>query len=391
MRLFFLFLICLLLLPTPGRTAPVNDSIACNNYESGPQGTLSLYQKYISPAKGGNTCPMAPSCSQYARVAFQNYSPLKAYLLTCDRLIRCGQDRAFTPGTDSAGRIPDSPLGNGVSVPLLAARKILISPDNAMWPYRDSAASTFARRLLLRGEYRQAGDEYRRMIDSEKDTAKRDSLFIELCYCLLMGRDYGGFLDYYSTLLRDPGLGAQTRLELDLLLAKTRYLLGDYEGSTALLELHRNDSASALHGEIEFMATLDFAQLSEWESARAHAARVPASSGRYSAAARCAFLDSSNSGRLKSPGIAGALSLVPGAGYLYLGRPGTALAALVINGLFIWTAAESLQKKNYAVGTTAVFLGTGWYFGNMWGAFRAAHQQNRQLTRESIDRCLTNN
>jgi hypothetical protein len=35
---------------------------------------------------------MAPSCSHYAASAFEHHHPVAAWILTCDRLLRCGHD-----------------------------------------------------------------------------------------------------------------------------------------------------------------------------------------------------------------------------------------------------------------------------------------------------------
>ena len=61
-------------------------------YGRGENPVVNFYQNWISPAKGGNGCVMFPSCSQYAKIAFQKYSSLKAFALTCDRLMRCGHE-----------------------------------------------------------------------------------------------------------------------------------------------------------------------------------------------------------------------------------------------------------------------------------------------------------
>lgn len=52
---------------------------------------IQFFQKSISRADG-NRCPMYPSCSHYASEAFKRHGPLKGFILTCDRLLRCGHD-----------------------------------------------------------------------------------------------------------------------------------------------------------------------------------------------------------------------------------------------------------------------------------------------------------
>ena len=52
---------------------------------------LKLFQKTISRADGSR-CPMYPSCSHYSSQAFERYNPVTAWILTADRLLRCGRD-----------------------------------------------------------------------------------------------------------------------------------------------------------------------------------------------------------------------------------------------------------------------------------------------------------
>jgi len=35
---------------------------------------------------------MAPSCSVYAAEAFEKHGPIIGWVMTCDRLVRCGRD-----------------------------------------------------------------------------------------------------------------------------------------------------------------------------------------------------------------------------------------------------------------------------------------------------------
>jgi putative component of membrane protein insertase Oxa1/YidC/SpoIIIJ protein YidD len=66
-------------------------------YGVGGNTMLNIYQKWISPVKGGNTCPMHPACSQYAKAAFRMLPWYEAYTNSLDRLLRCGNDLSFYP------------------------------------------------------------------------------------------------------------------------------------------------------------------------------------------------------------------------------------------------------------------------------------------------------
>lgn len=58
---------------------------------------LSFYQKHISPADGSR-CPMYPSCSHYAAQAFKKHGFVMGWIMSCDRLVRCGRDESKLAG-----------------------------------------------------------------------------------------------------------------------------------------------------------------------------------------------------------------------------------------------------------------------------------------------------
>jgi putative component of membrane protein insertase Oxa1/YidC/SpoIIIJ protein YidD len=59
---------------------------------------ITFFQKIISKADG-DRCPMYPSCSHYAQEAFDQHGAVLGWVLTLDRLLRCGRDetRSDTP------------------------------------------------------------------------------------------------------------------------------------------------------------------------------------------------------------------------------------------------------------------------------------------------------
>lgn len=46
---------------------------------------------HLSAVRYGE-CPMHPSCSEYSLQAFEKYGPVIGWIMTCDRLMRCGRD-----------------------------------------------------------------------------------------------------------------------------------------------------------------------------------------------------------------------------------------------------------------------------------------------------------
>jgi putative component of membrane protein insertase Oxa1/YidC/SpoIIIJ protein YidD len=52
---------------------------------------VESYSAYISQIDG-KTCPMYPSCSKYSIQCFKKHSFFTGWMMTCDRLFRCGRD-----------------------------------------------------------------------------------------------------------------------------------------------------------------------------------------------------------------------------------------------------------------------------------------------------------
>jgi putative membrane protein insertion efficiency factor len=52
---------------------------------------VEVYRKNISPIDGKD-CPMYPSCSEYSIRSFKKHGFLVGWMMTVDRLFRCGRD-----------------------------------------------------------------------------------------------------------------------------------------------------------------------------------------------------------------------------------------------------------------------------------------------------------
>jgi tetratricopeptide (TPR) repeat protein len=93
----------------------------------------------------------------------------------------------------------------------------------------------------------------------------------------------------------------------------------------------------------------------------------------------------------KSPAIAGAVSLVPGMGFLYCERYRDAAISFLLNAALIMAAHESFDNGNEALGGVISFVEAGFYSGNIYGSISSAHKYNRnqrQHTLESLEQDL---
>lgn len=124
----------------------------------------------------------------------------------------------------------------------------------------------------------------------------------------------------------------------------------------------------------------------DWQGAQELLDRIQADSPLH--AVSQAFRDEIRKGRLlprKSPLVAGLLAgALPGTGHLYTERPKDALTAFLLNGIFIWGAAELFQDDNYAAGGILAFFEIGWYTGNIYSAVSSTHKYNKRKEEEFI-------
>ena len=95
-NVFFKILLTLILLVgfAPDLAAAEGDAVipyTAAHPEKTLTSPLKRLQRFISRADG-DRCPMYPTCSHYASQAFAREGMLTGWVLTCDRLMRCGRD-----------------------------------------------------------------------------------------------------------------------------------------------------------------------------------------------------------------------------------------------------------------------------------------------------------
>ena len=87
----------------------------------------------------------------------------------------------------------------------------------------------------------------------------------------------------------------------------------------------------------------------------------------------------------KNPIAAGFIAgIVPGLGHVYCNRFKDRLVAFLLNGSFIWAAAESFEQDHEVLGGILLFLELGWYTGNIYSAVNCAHKHNRKIRQDFL-------
>lgn len=65
-----------------------------NPIEKASLAAIHTFQTVISPVDG-DRCFMVPSCSDYGREAIEKHGFFMGWIMTCDRLVRCGHDELY--------------------------------------------------------------------------------------------------------------------------------------------------------------------------------------------------------------------------------------------------------------------------------------------------------
>ena len=66
---------------------------------------IEFYRNHIS-AIDGDRCRMHPTCSAYAKEAIEKHGPIVGWIMTCDRLVRCGRDETRLSPKVIIGKTP---------------------------------------------------------------------------------------------------------------------------------------------------------------------------------------------------------------------------------------------------------------------------------------------
>lgn len=350
-----------------------------NTYGSGESWLLNLYQKYISPIRGENVCPMYPSCSQYAKLAFGNQNPVNAFISTCSRLLSCGHDLHTYSTITSDGRLKyyDPALENtsGSDEIFTEKREELPVPDK-----KDDIATLFkeyADYNASSNKWDKAFEYYSLSYFASTSDSLRQFLIHSLIKSSYWAHPHHRFKQVfyqYHDSMNCPSLS-----KCGLYLAKSYFLSGYYSKAFKAAETYSSyDSLSDESYKYHFIKGLsclgqnkeDIAR-SAFDSSALHGLSVNGTDIDYA---------KEQLSHTKSPAVGGVLSAVlPGSGYLYAGKPSTALTSFIVNGLFIWSAVEMFSDRKYAVGGTISFIGIGWYLGNIKGSINSVESYNKAL------------
>lgn len=354
-------------------------------------GAIRLYQLLISGARGGS-CPMHPHCSAYGYQAFSTHHPLLAFMMTADRLHRCGHDSDKYPIVHTADgiRLQDPVPGTSAGCPLppvpCIRSSLLASAGISYATEEDEKIFSFARQLQRDGDAERALTEYLRLLSYYPDSPLRAGVLVEVGHCYFQSGRLLDVLRWQDEI--DVGVLSLDQREALMELTAFSYLKLDNQTSARTVLRRLTDSSVPERGaRSRMLLGFSLAEDRQWTEANREFDAVPAESPHAEAARRCAALALKGLElHHKRPGLAGILAVIPGLGYLYDGYPKTAFSAFLVNALFIGGTWEAFDQGNESLGAFLGLLSFGWYSGNIYGSISSARRMNDKIHRDHLAR-----
>ena len=351
-------------------SASFTQNIATDDY-------IGFYQDFLSSQKNSR-CAMYPSCSQYGKMAFKNFTFPKAITLTCDRIIRCSHDARYYDITYQSGNrsLIDYPQDN-FPTQIIHNRYQAPHTDILKWRSDRDSNILFINQLINKEEYYPALLEIERLLFSNQGDHQLYKLKL-LCHRGLKEYEEGIF--EYEVTFPDT---IKKNTELQMQAAILYYCTNNFSNAINLTEKIRRDTvsfpdvqkANALYGILS-------AQNEEYENSLSCFNQNAGTSSFNQQSID--IIKQMMKQKKKNPTMARMLSIIPGAGYLYTQHKGSALTAFLVNSLLGYATYTSIKKQNYGVAGVCGFLSLSFYIGNINGAGRSAIRYNSKKKNEQI-------
>jgi hypothetical protein len=335
---------------------------------------------------------MTPHCSEFGMQAFTSRNPLSAFIMTSDRLHRCGHDLQYYEMTfvDEQPRFADAiPTGRAAVVyrEVDPAPKALpltaFARDGATDERAAASLLDFAESLEAWGDHARAITEYLRFLHDFPGDPRSCRAQVGL----IRAHYQGGAHEEVIRLGRQAPAGCAMEDA-----SEVQYYVG-----LAFLYVHNQSGAQRVFGQVQAMgiepyrskaAMLEATSLARelrWrEAGDAFTAIGPDNPFVEFARRDVVVCAEGSSPDLKNPTKAGLLSIVPGAGYLYAGHPKTAISAFLVTSGFLWATVEAFDRDNQGLGVLMSLLSFGWYSGNIYGAVGSVDRYNAWVTQTNL-------
>lgn len=342
--------------------------------ESATEDYIGIYQKYISAIRG-QECPMYPSCSNFGLKTFREVSFTEAFVLTSDRLLRCGHDRDNYSLTLRGNQFKSLDFPYYQSPP----QSLYYKSDSYYYPYADTLVDQnnsikLIKSLISDGLYREALLEIKRVQMSQAETT--EEIFVNELLCLkAIGEFEKGIFAYE---MRCP-LSLRNNGEILYQLASLHFNLANYQDALSISDKGlQNSGSDYLKIRFKLLQSTIHANNYNWDGVRSvYGSLQSLPYPKEVLNQKTALINNSLPLPQKSPRTAALLSVVPGLGYAYAGHKQTALSAFVVNSLLTYATYSSFQSRNYGMGVLTGVFNLSFYIGNIYGSVKSAKRYNQ--------------
>jgi tetratricopeptide (TPR) repeat protein len=245
----------------------------------------------------------------------------------------------------------------------------------------------FAEHLRSQGDYYRAITEYERALFLAPGKALAPQVRLQIAACYVQGKKW----ETAVPLLLDLKTRYTDREEgrtATLWLADTYYFMGSYDRASSLLdEFERCQPPDARMDAARLRQAACQLRLNNVAWARETLEKIPTNSPVCKTAGEFAqALPRYQQLPQKSPGLAAGLSTVlPGAGQLYIERPGDALISFLVNGVLVGAAVIAYHNDEPVAGSFLLVFESSWYLGNIYNAANGAHKFNQRQRENFFD------
>lgn len=246
---------------------------------------------------------------------------------------------------------------------------------------------SFADDLFERGDYYRAITEYERVIFFHPDHALANTARLQIAHAYLKGDRIDQAIERLKELSTDLA-NEETGRKASFMLGEAYYQKREYSRAADYFEnFIETYPGDARVDAARIRIGWSYLRQGKWRQAGEEFGKLPPDSPLHAQAEGLVEGARNYPGiPVKSPGLAGGLSAVlPGAGQLYVNRPGDALVSFLLNGAFIWATVEAFQNDNDVTGGILLFFESGWYLGNIYNAMNGAQKYNRRNEQKYLD------
>lgn len=249
----------------------------------------------------------------------------------------------------------------------------------------------FAEHYYSNEEYFRAIGEYKRFIYFFPEDTRVPSAAYKIGESYFKARRFREAINSFKTII-DQYDDIDLSIKSYFMISECLVLLGEY--GPAISNLHNliviTDDVQA-KDEAYYRIGWIYLEMEAWEKASLYFAKISRqNTHKYNLKKLSDELNREVTIPRKNPKLAGVLSIIPGAGFLYCERYQDALIAFLLNGAMICAAYEAFDNGNEALGGIIAFVETGFYAGNIYGSVSSAHKYNRNKSKQFLEKLKEN-